>query len=230
MSNPNPTPVAPREVALIGTRPAQDRPWVRRLGWSAAAAAVLAVGAPIFQSGSFNPAHWSAAQGPEQTVEAQVVAKMMNTQGSHFDQVPLDRKGETTWQPAQDMESAAYRLVLFIPNELRPAVVAVSKDVYDRYCNHLTDSDYLVDSRTKLNTDQFAPCGTQYGFKGEVIKKVDRLDTVTLSFTRSKIDDSYQLTALEGDPKLAQNKYEKDLLARSDEFQRSRPFRSSPRG
>lgn len=220
----------PREVAVVGSRPTKDRPWLRRLGWAAAAAAVIAVGTPIFQSGSYNPANWSVAQGPEQTVEALVVSKIMDTRGTQIERAPLDNKGDTTWQPVQDLESAAYRLVLSIPNEVRPVVVAVSKDVYDRYCNHLTASDYMVDSRTRVNTEHFAPCGTQFGFQGQVLKRVDRLDTVSLSFTRSQIDDSYQLTALEGVPKLAQNKYEKDLLAEFGEVQASRSFRSAPRG
>lgn len=224
-----PMKTIPREIGVVGSRPAATRPWLRRLGLGVGALAVAAASLATYQAGTPDPAQWAMAQGPEQTVQAQVVAKIIQPEGASLLRGKFGRDYGDAWQPIQEVSTSSYQLVLLIPNEVKPVVVAVSRDIYNDYCNHLTRKDFLTVSRTQVNTTFQAGCGDVFGINGEVLRDApDKLDTVSLSFTRSKIDDSIQITRLNGQEKLAQSPSEKSELMRDTRRDLTRG--STPRG
>ena len=224
-----PMKTIPREVGVVGSRPASSRPWLRRLGLAVVAAAGVAATLSTYQAGTTNPTQWALAQGPEQTVQAQVVGKIIQPEGVSLLRKKFGRDYGDAWQPINEVSTSSYQLILSIPNEIKPVVVAVSRDIYDDHCNHLNRKDFRPASRTIVNTTFKAGCGDMLGAGGEVLLDApDKLDTVSLSFTRSKIDDSIQITRLNGQEKLAQSLLEKSELMR--DTRRNLTRGSTPRG
>lgn len=183
--------IKPQEVVANGSRPLKDRRLFKALGISA----VLAVAAAATVGGMASKTSYadqSPLSTPEETVTAQVVAKVIQPQGHLLSKGYFKLGDNNVWQSPKDAPGAAMNLVLSIPGELSPVMVAVSPDIYSRYCKNPKFFD----------TDQ-----TQLGGCGAIVNSVPAptaaernapLDKIEISFTRSRVDGSLQVTQLGG--------------------------------
>ena len=120
-----------------------------------------------------------------------VIGKMKYMHGLELEEknAPKDGSAVITWQPEKDAPNSAYQLLVSIPGELKTAVIAVSKNTYDEFCQKpnmtLRQSD-----RDERSYGDF--CGRVIG--GLPNESVGDLDTVEVSFTKNKATGDVQIT------------------------------------
>lgn len=194
-----------REVVAVGSRNLADRSFLRSLGLRALpAVAGIALGTALGVS-SFSDTGILSSQ--EQQATASVVAKIWQPGGSE-----LAPTGGNVWQPAKDAASSAYNLVLTLPGELKPVVVAVSPQMYDAFCQKAAAAD-LRSGFTGPGQKHQGGCGATFSKEDPNPERI-ALEEIQISYTRNKLDDSVQVTQMSVGQKAATSFAERISLRR----------------
>lgn len=135
----------------------------------------------------------------EEFAQARVVGKMRFLGGAELGSTPHEKtqfSQQDVWQPGQDAPNASHQFLLDV-GDIQPVVVSVSPSLYDKYCEHVDVPKYSHRSSPNSLSEN---CGTNYVSNDE--ETISRhVDTIPVSFTRSKQDGTISLTSFGDHPK-----------------------------
>lgn len=188
---------AANEAIAMGDKDLNERPVFKTMGLKKLAAAAVLVGALAVGALSAESDTGFLNTAQEQGT-AQVVAKIWNPGGALLSKGYFQLGDNQVWQPVQDSEGSAHKLVLSLPNELQPVTVSVSPEIYENYCKK---AEFFERSANNISPE-LAGCGAIHR-AGELAPAHIPLDNLQVSFTRSKIDGSIQITEINEQPKFA---------------------------
>lgn len=200
----------PSEVHAIGKRKLSDRPWVK------AALGVMAVAtiAGALHNADINPTTMSQYRSQPQEVTATVMGKVMEHTSVNL------KGGENAWQPIDEVDSSMFNLVLSVPGQAKPVMLAVSADTYHSFCQHEKASRHEPSAErpmrsSTINVSGFGGCNFDANIaslgNAEAAAEA-KMDTVQLTITKGVRDGTIQVESFQGVDKVAQSRAAKRAL------------------